>query len=404
MSDHGVIIVGAGQAGCSVAAKLRNIGYDKPVTLIGDEPHPPYQRPPLSKAYLLGEMPRERLFLRPEAFYADQRITLRLNEHVTDLSPADRVVTLGQDHLPYDHLILATGSTPRRLPAAMGGTLPGSYTIRNMADIDAIAPEFQQGRRLVIVGGGYIGLEVAAVAAKLGLSVTLIEAAPRILNRVAAPETADYFRALHETNNVRILENTQIARVVGTDRVTGVELADEEVIPADFAVFGIGVTPNTALADTAGLTLENGIWTDAFGRSSDPHIWAAGDCASLLYRGTQIRLESVGNAIDQAEAIAANIMGAQTAYDPKPWFWSDQYEVKLQIAGLNAGYDQTVARPAPDGSTSIWYYAQRRLIAVDAMNAPRAYMIAKRLIEAGQSPTPEVIRDENTDLKALLKG
>lgn len=404
MNDHGVIIVGAGQAGCSAAVKLRNLGYEKPITLIGDEPHPPYQRPPLSKAYLLGDMPRERLFLRPETFYDDQGITLRLNEHITDLSAADRVVTLEQDRLPYDHLILATGSTPRRLPEAVGGSLPGSYTIRGMADIEAIAPEFQGGRKLVIVGGGYIGLEVAAVAAKLGLSVTLIEAAPRILNRVAAPETADYFRNLHETNRVRILEDTQIARVVGTDCLTGVELANGDVIPADFAVFGIGVTPNTALAEAAGLTLENGIWTDAFGRSSDPHIWAAGDCASLLYRDTQVRLESVGNAIDQAEAIAANIMGADKAYDPKPWFWSDQYDVKLQIAGLNAGYDQTVARPAEDGSASIWYYRQGRLVAVDAMNAPRAYMIAKRLIEAGKSPAPGVIEDGNTDLKMLLKA
>ncbi|MEY8799395.1 NAD(P)/FAD-dependent oxidoreductase [Leisingera sp. XS_AS12] len=403
MSDHGVIIAGAGQAGCSAAVKLRNLGYDKPITLIGAEPHPPYQRPPLSKAYLLGEMPRDRLFLRPEAFYAEQEISLRLGEEITAVSTADRRVACGSGTLPYDHLILATGASPRRLPAALGGELPGTYTIRGIADINAIAPEFQAGRRLVIAGGGYIGLEVAAVAAKLGLEVTLIEAAPRILQRVAAPETAAFFRELHQSNGVRILEDTQLARVTGTERATGVELAEGSTIAADFIVFGIGVTPDTALASAAGLAVDNGIVTDSSGRTSDPHVWAAGDCASLPFRGTRIRLESVGNAIDQAEVIAANIAGVPTVYDPKPWFWSDQYDVKLQIAGLNAGYDSTVTRAAPDGSVSVWYYRENTLIAADAMNDPRAYMIAKRLLDAGKSAPPDLVGDPGSDLKTLLK-
>ena len=404
MSDHGVIIVGAGQAGCSAAAKLRNLGYEKPITLFGEEPHPPYQRPPLSKAYLLGDMPRERLFLRPEAFYAEQQIALRLGSEVTDVSAKDRTVTCGGESLPYEHLILTTGSTPRRLPDALGGGLPGTYTIRGIADIDAITPEFKAGKRIVIVGGGYIGLEVAAVAAKLDLQVTLIEAAPRILQRVAAPQTASFFRDLHQSNGVRILEDTQLSRITGTARAEGVELASGEVIPADFVVFGIGITPNTALAEKAGVVVENGIVTDARGCTSDPNIWAAGDCATLPYRETQIRLESVGNAIDQAEVIAANIAGTATAYDPKPWFWSDQYDVKLQIAGLNAGYDQIISRPSNDGALSIWYYRSGQLIAVDAMNDPRAYMIAKRLIEAGKSPAPDLVSAPDTDLKALLQG
>ena len=404
MSDHGVIIVGAGQAGCSAAAKLRNLGYDKPITLIGEEPHPPYQRPPLSKAYLLGDMPHERLFLRPEAFYGEQQIALRLGSEVTDVSAEDRTVRRNGESLPYDHLILTTGSTPRRLPDALGGSLPGTYTIRGIADIDAIAPEFKAGKRIVIVGGGYIGLEVAAVAAKLDLQVTLIEAAPRILQRVASPQTADFFRDLHQSNGVRILEDTQLSRITGTERAEGVELASGEVIPADFVVFGIGISPNTALAQRAGVVVENGIVTDARGRTSDPNIWAAGDCATLPYRGTQICLESVGNAIDQAEVIAANIAGTVTTYDPKPWFWSDQYDVKLQIAGLNAGYDQIITRPANDGALSIWYYRSGQLIAVDAMNDPRAYMVAKRLIEAGKSPAPDLVGARDTDLKALLKS
>jgi len=404
MSDHGVIIVGAGQAGCSAAAKLRNLGYEKPITLIGQEPHPPYQRPPLSKAYLLGDMPRERLFLRPESFYDDQNIEMRLGREVTEVSTADRTVSCGGEFLPYDHLILSTGSTPRRLPPSLGGNLPGTYTIRGIADIDAIAPEFKAGRRLVIVGGGYIGLEVAAVAAKLDLQVTLIEAAPRILQRVAAPQTADFFRDLHQSKGVRILEETQLSRITGTDRADGVELASGEVIHADFVVFGIGITPNTDLANKAGLNVQNGIVTDANGRTSDPNVWAAGDCATLPFRGEQIRLESVGNAIDQAEVIAANIAGTATTYDPKPWFWSDQYDVKLQIAGLNAGYDQIVSRLSDDGTLSIWYYRGGGLIAVDAMNDPRAFMIAKRLIEAGKSPDPDVISAPETDLRALLIG
>jgi 3-phenylpropionate/trans-cinnamate dioxygenase ferredoxin reductase subunit len=323
---------------------------------------------------------------------------------VTDVSAKDRTVTCGGESLPYDNLILTTGSTPRRLPDALGGSLLGTYTLRGFADIDAIAPEFKAGKRIVIVGGGYIGLEVAAVAAKLDLQVTLIESAPRILQRVASPQTASFFRDLHQSNGVRILEDTQVSRITGRARAEGVDLASGEVIPADFVVFGIGITPNTALAEKAGVDVENGIVTDTRGCTSDPHIWAAGDCATLLSRESLIRLESVGNAIDQAEVIAANIAGTETTYDPKPWFWSDQYNVKLQIAGLKAGYDQIISRPSTHGALSIWYYRSGQLIAVDAMNDPRSYMIAKRLIEAGKSPAPDLVGSSDTDLKALLKG
>lgn len=403
MSGYGVIIVGAGQAGCSAAVKLRNLGYDKPIALIGEEEHPPYQRPPLSKAYLMGELPRDRLFLRPESFFEEHQIDLHLNQRVTEISAEDQTLVRGPNTLAFEHLVLATGSTPNRLPESLGGTLPGTYTIRGIADIDAIAPEFKPGRKIVIVGGGYIGLEVAAVAAKLDLDATLIEAAPRILQRVAAPETAQYFRDLHDANSVRILEGTKIARVTGADRADGVELVNGDLIPADFVVFGIGITPNTELAEAAGVAVENGIRTDACGRTSHPCIWAAGDCAAFPHGGAQIRLESVGNAIDQAEAVAENIMGATKPYKAKPWFWSDQYHVKLQIAGLSAGYDQVVSREGDDGSSSVWYFCDGKLIAADAMNDPRAYMVAKRLIESGKSPDPEIVADRSTDLKSLLK-
>lgn len=396
-----IIIIGAGQAGAALAAKLRDLGFDGRLTMIGAEPHPPYQRPPLSKAYLLGEMEQERLWLRNAAFYTDNQIDLRLGAAAA-VDRAAKTVTVDGVTLPYDQLALTTGATPRRLPAAIGGDLAGIYTVRNLADVDAMAPEFVAGRRLIIIGGGYIGLESAAVARKLGLQVTVLEMAPRILQRVAAPETSDYIRALHISHGVQILEQTGVDRLLGEGRVTAVRLTDGRELPCDFVIAGVGVTPNTQLAN--GLTLDNGIATDAYGRTSDPAIWAAGDCASFPYRGGRIRLESVGNAIDQAEMVAANMLGANTPYDAKPWFWSDQYECKLQIAGLNTGYDDIVTRGPDDGAVSFWYYAGDHLLAVDAMNDPRGYMVGKRLIEAGKSPSKAAISDLATDLKALLRA
>ncbi|MBL3569471.1 pyridine nucleotide-disulfide oxidoreductase [Rhodovulum sulfidophilum] len=396
-----IVIIGAGQAGAALAAKLRALGHDGPLTLIGDEPAPPYQRPPLSKKYLLGEMPLDRLYLRPPAFYAEAGIDLRLGETVIAIDRARGRVVLESGEIGYDMLALATGAAPRRLPADKGGALAGIHVVRTLADVDAMAPAFRSGARALIVGGGYIGLEAAAVASRLGLKVTLTEAAPRILQRVAAPETSDWFRALHAAHGVEIREATGLTRLLGETRVTGAELADGSIIEADFVILGIGVAPATALAEAAGLTVEAGIAVDAMGRTSDPAIWAAGDCTSLPYRGGRIRLESVQNAIDQAEAVAANMLGADTPYDPKPWFWSDQYDVKLQIAGLNLGYDRVVVRPGDRaGSLSHWYYRGTELLAVDAMNDPRAYMTAKRLIEAGRSPDPESVA--TGDLKALM--
>ncbi|PTW48433.1 NAD(P)/FAD-dependent oxidoreductase [Rhodovulum kholense] len=396
-----IVIIGAGQAGAALAAKLRALGHAGKLTLIGDEAAPPYQRPPLSKKYLLGEMPLDRLYLRPPAFYAEAGIDLRLGTPVKGIDRASGRVLLEGEEIAYDMLALATGAAPRRLPAEIGGALKGVHVVRSLADVDAMAPAFRPGSRVLIVGGGYIGLEAAAVASRLGLKVTLIEAAPRILQRVAAPETSDWFRALHAAHGVEIREATGLTRLVGETGVTGAELADGSIIEADFVILGIGVAPATALAEAAGLTVEAGIAVDAMGRTSDPAIWAAGDCTSLPYRGGRIRLESVQNAIDQAEAVAANMLGADTPYVPKPWFWSDQYDVKLQIAGLNLGYDRVVVRPGDRaGSLSHWYYRGAELLAIDAMNDPRAYMTAKRLIEAGRSPDPATVAAG--DLKALM--
>jgi 3-phenylpropionate/trans-cinnamate dioxygenase ferredoxin reductase component len=404
----GVVVIGAGQAAASLVAKLRTQGYDGAITLLGEEPVPPYQRPPLSKQYLLKEMELERLFLRSESFYAEHDITLRLGDPVSAIDRAAKTVTVGASTIGYDQLALATGAIPRRLPAAIGGDLEGVYTVRTLADVDGMEHEFRPGRRALIVGGGYIGLEAAAVAAKLGLQVTLVEAADRILQRVAAIETSDFFRAVHRAHGVTIREGVGLERLTGQTRVSGAKLADGTEIKVDFVVVGIGIAPNTALAEQAGLAIDNGIATDAFGRTSDPAIWAAGDCASFPQRGGRIRLESVGNAIDMGELVAENMLGANREYVAKPWFWSDQYEVKLQIAGLNAGYDAIYARD--DGmegnqrSVSFWYYGKGELLAVDAMNDPRAYMIGKRLIEMGKTPDPAVIADPAADLKALLKG
>lgn len=394
-----VIIAGAGQAGASAAARLRALGFDGALTLIGDEPAPPYQRPPLSKKYLLGEMEVERLYLRPERFYADAGIELRTGVAVQAIDRARRVVATGAGDLPYDALILTTGSRPRPLPAGLGADPARVHLVRTLADVDRMAPAFVAGRRLVIVGGGYIGLEAAAVAARLGLWVTLVEMAPRILQRVAAPETSDHFRALHRAQGVEVLEATGLLSLAGGRAV----LSDGQVREYDFVIAGIGILPNDGLAVAAGLECDGGIVVNARGQTSDPAIWAAGDCARFPYRGQMLRLESVQNAIDQAEAVAANLMGAGQDYVPRPWFWSDQYDTKLQIAGLNAGYDRVVVRHgAQPGASAHWYYRGAELLAVDAINEPRCYMVAKRLIDAGQSPLPERVADPGVELKALL--
>lgn len=398
-----IVVIGAGQAGSSLVAKLRNSGFDGQVTLIGEEPSPPYQRPPLSKAYLLGDMALERLYLRPESFYEDNNITLRLGTRVDAIDVAAREVVIGAERLKYDQLALTTGSTPNRLPAAIGGQLDGVHVVRTLEDVDRMEPEFAKGRRVLIVGGGYIGLEAAAVAAKKGLNVTLVEMADRILQRVAAPETSNYFRDLHQSHGVNILEGVGLETLTGKGRVTGARLADGTALDVDFVIVGVGIAPGGALAEMAGLEIENGIKTDALGRTSNPTIWAAGDCASFPYRGNRIRLESVPNAIDQAEVVARNMMGEDVEYVAKPWFWSDQYDVKLQIAGLNSGYDNVVTRPGDkERSVSFWYYQGDTLLAVDAMNDPRAYMIGKRLVEGGKSPDRASVVDTNIELKSLM--
>ncbi|MFE0014111.1 NAD(P)/FAD-dependent oxidoreductase [Mesorhizobium sp. NPDC059054] len=401
-SGNGIIVVGGGQASVSLVAKLRGLGYCGPLTLIGAEPILPYQRPPLSKAYLLGEMGVERLLLKPASFYADHDIDLRLGQFATRIDRGARTLQVGDETFVYSQLALATGSTARRLPLSIGGGLRGVHTIRNFADVDAMAEDLVPGKRLIIVGGGYIGLEAAAVAAKLKLDVTVIETATRILQRVASTDTATYFRNLHAAHGVKIIEGIGVDRLTGNRRVRSAVLTDGRELPADLVIVGVGIVPAIALAETAGLHIDNGISTDEFGRTTDPSIWAAGDCASFPSSRRQVRLESVGHAIDHAECVAANMLGAEKRYVAKPWFWSDQYDVKLQIAGLNSSHDRVVARGSEGVSRSFWYYRGDKLLALDAINDPRAYMVGKRLIETGQTVAADSVADTSRDIKSIL--
>ncbi|WP_430258468.1 NAD(P)/FAD-dependent oxidoreductase [Neorhizobium sp. IRS_2294] len=405
MAAGRLVIVGAGQAGFALAAKLRALKDERPITMIGSEDVIPYQRPPLSKKYLMGEMSFDRLTFRPETWFAEHDVELRLSTFVEEIDRDAKTIRMQDGSvLEYEHLALTTGSTPRTLPASIGGDLTGVFTVRDKRNADLLADEMKAGRRLLIIGGGYIGLEAAAVARHLGLEVTLIEMADRILQRVASKETADVMRAIHAEHGVVIREKTGLTRLIGEDgRVRGAELSDGTVIDIDFVIVGIGVTPNDRLAQQCGLDVGNGILVDDYARTSDPAIFAMGDCAMLPWKGNNIRLESVQNAVDQAELVAATLTGSAEPYEAKPWFWSDQYDVKLQIAGFNLGYDETVMRPGSrEGSVSIWYFREGRLIAVDAINDAKAYVTGKKLLDNGMTADKALIADPATDLKQLL--
>jgi 3-phenylpropionate/trans-cinnamate dioxygenase ferredoxin reductase subunit len=356
-------------------------------------------------------MARERLYFRPENYYADKGVALRLNTKAAKIDREDQFVECDDGvRYPYDRLLIATGAAPRRLPAAIGGDLPGVYAVRTLADINAMAPALTTSARTVIIGGGYIGLEAAAVFAKRGLKTTVLEREQRILGRVACAETAAFFTSLHASHGVDIRCGIDVERLrVGdSGAVDAVILSNNETLPADIVVVGVGVTPNSALATDAGLESDNGVSVNAQAQTSDEAIFAAGDCASFSWRGRQLRLESVQNAIDQG-AIAAKAMLNRDSpgYEPTPWFWSDQYDVKLQIAGLGDGANAIVVRPgAREGAQSVWYFDRtasgEKLLALDAMNDSRAYLVAKRLLEAGKSPPSDVVANPGVDLKSLL--
>ena len=402
-----IVVVGAGQAAASFITRHVALEGKQPIMLIGEESHLPYQRPPLSKKYLLGELERERLFIRPPEWYQEQNINLRLNTRIDAIDRDGRmVVTASGESIEYDKLLLCTGSSARSLPAANGGDLNGVYTLRGIDDIDRMSPEFQPGRKLLIIGGGYIGLEAAASARQMGLEVTLIEMTERILQRVAAAATSSYFRDLHRGHGVDLRESARMTSLLGEDgKVRGAKLETGEVVDANLVLVGIGSSPNTALAQAAGLDCDNGIRVNDTCQTSDPNIYAAGDCTNFVRNGRPIRLESVQNAADQGDLVARVLAGEAVTYTALPWFWSEQYDCRLQIVGLSQGHDQTVIRPGTDPSImSVWYYRDEELLAIDAMNEPKSYAYGTRIIAAGKNPTPAEVADPATDLKALALG
>lgn len=379
-----IVIVGAGQAGAQAAQSLRAAGFDGDLVMFGEEPHAPYQRPPLSKKFLAGEIGPDHLLLRPHAFYAQNRVDLRTGETVTAIDLADRSVVTARGRTPFSRLLLATGTRARPLPIP-GHELDGVASLRAIRDVDAIRAVLAPGARIVIVGGGYIGLEVAAVARGLGLDVTVLEAADRVLQRVVAADVSRFYQDLHAARGVRIVTGARIAGFVGAGgRATGVAMADGSVVAADLVLVAIGAVPVAELAEAAGLATGDGVLVDGRARASHPDVFAAGDCTrfhSPLY-GRSIRLESVQNAIDQAKTAAAAMLGEAPPYDPVPWFWSDQYDVKLQIAGLSQGHVRAVTDGDPaSGAFAVSYLdADGRLLAVDAINRPRDHMLARRAI------------------------
>jgi 3-phenylpropionate/trans-cinnamate dioxygenase ferredoxin reductase subunit len=399
------LVIGGSHAALAFAAELRKLSADAAITLISADPELPYQRPPLSKAYMSQKVSFDQILFRPADWYETNRIALKQGMRVETIDRENRTATLTDGEvLAYDHLVFATGARPRRLPAAIGGALPNVFVMRDLSDAHALMERMQEGARLVVVGGGYIGLEAASEAAKRGVTVTVIEAADRILKRVASEETADDVRSLHHAHGVRIFENASLVKIVEKNgQAAGVELIDGSVITADFVITGIGVMPDTALAEACGLVVQNGIVVDAHLRTSDPSIMAIGDCVSFPYRHMMIRLESVQNANDMGIVAASNIMGANVEYKPVPWFWSDQFELKLQIAGLNMGYDHVITRPgAREGAKSHFYFRGDEFLAADCLNDGATYMIARRVLEGGKTLTRAMVEDHSFVLKSLL--
>jgi 3-phenylpropionate/trans-cinnamate dioxygenase ferredoxin reductase component len=400
-----VIIIGAGQGGGETAQRLRQGGFAGDITLIGEEPCAPYQRPPLSKTYLKGELSMDRLLLRPASVYSEEHISFVAPLKAVWIDRANKRVRLeGGRELPYDALVIATGARPRRLPL-VGADLEGVHLFRTAADVDAIRPRFTPDAKLVVIGAGFIGLEVAAVARQCGLHVTVVETAVRPLARVTSPEVAGFFLDEHTRQGVRFVLGGQPAVLKGEDHVTAVCLADGMEIKADLVIAGIGVTPETTLAQQCGLTVEDGVVTDRQCRTSDPAIFAIGDCARrpmVHYGDTVRRLESVHNAVEGAKVVAATILG-QTHTEEAPWFWSDQYDLKLQIAGLFQGYDHVVFRGVmADRAFAAFYYKGDRLIAVDAVNRPGEYLGAKMLIQTGRTVAPNVLEDASRPMKEIV--
>jgi 3-phenylpropionate/trans-cinnamate dioxygenase ferredoxin reductase subunit len=399
-----VVIAGAGQAASQAVVSLRQNGFEGRVVMVGEEPYFPYQRPPLSKKFLAGELDASRLLLRQEQFYPEHQVEVMLGTRVSRIDPGSRMAGLSSGTaLHYDKLVIATGSRPRKVDLP-GHQLAGVHYLRTIDDVEQIRGNFRPGASLVIVGAGYIGLEVAAVAISRGLKVTVIEMANEVLARVEAPPVSAFMAGVHREAGVEILCNTGLKAFTGTTRLKGVVASDGREIPADLAIVGIGVLPNVELAQEAGIVCDNGIMVDEYCRTSDPDVLAIGDCTNhpngLL--GRRLRLESVHNALEQAKTAASTILGSLEPYNQVPWFWSDQYDLKLQIAGLSSRSDQAVIRGEPKSrSFAAFFLNDGRLAAVYAINSPREFMLSKKLIALGARPDPALLGDTSVPFKEI---
>lgn len=399
-----IVIVGAGQAGGSAALQLRSAGFEGALTLIGAEPHPPYERPPLSKAYLTGDLAYNSLLLRPLEFYRDQNVQLLTDTSVTSINLVEKVVmTSDKQALRFDKLLLATGARPRQLPIS-GADLPGVHYLRTLGDVAALQNTMRRAQNVCLIGGGYVGLEFASVARKAGLTVTVLEAADRLLQRVTTPEMSEYFADLHRSHGVEVCVGARIQEIQGAHQVERV-VCEHGTVTADLVLIGIGAQPNVEIAEAAGLACDNGIQVDEMCRSSHPDVFAAGDCTNhpnaLLKR--RLRLESAPNATDQARVAATNMMGANETYCTVPWFWSDQYTSKLQAVGFSSDGTQSICRGDKAAHQfAMFYLKENRLVAVEAINSAKAFMAGKRLY--GHELDPDQLADPATDLRSLIKS
>jgi len=401
----GIVIIGTGQAGFQVAASLRTEGYQETITLIGEESHIPYQRPPLSKGFTLGKQDVDAIELRPRAFYRDHRIELITRAKAVAIERAEKQVKLASGaRVPYRTLVLAVGARNRKLPIR-GAELDGVLYLRSLEEAVVVRDRLKDAREIVVIGGGFIGLEIAAAAATLGKSVTVMEALPRLMSRVVAPTISEFFCNLHTSHGVKVVCGCAVSEIAGSGgKVRGVSLKDGTTSPADLVIVGVGVVPNVELAQDAGLRVANGVAVGENLRTEDENVFAIGDCAEhpCIFAGGRVRLESVQNAADQGQFVAAAIVGRLAVYNALPWFWTDQFEIKLQMAGISHGHDRTAIRGSTkDKKLSVFYFKRDQLLAIDSINRPLDHIVGRRVI-AGRVPlTPEQAADESVDLKKL---
>ncbi len=406
MEQERIIVIGAGHAAGAFADAVRKNGYEGEVILVGEEAHSPYQRPPLSKAYLAGDMDAQRLALRPDSFYEKKNIKMMLSTKVSSIDASAKSISTSRgETLSYSKLVIATGTRVRKLPVP-GADLEGVHYIRTIDDVTAVHAKWQDAKDIVIVGAGFIGLEVAAVAAKAGKKVTVLEGQGRVMPRVVAPVLSEFYEDYHRQNGVNIITSASVVEISGTDRAEAVVCADGSRHQADIVVIGIGVIANVELGEAAGLKVGNGIVVDDTCRTSNEDIYAIGECANHLDRRYgRLRLESVQNAQDQAKAAAAAICSNPIAYDVVPWFWSEQYDLKLQMVGMSGGYDDIVMRgDMAEGKFSLLYYKQAQLIAIDSINNAADHMAGRRLLTEGISPDKLAVTDAGVKLKEFLSS